>query len=679
MINLLSFQLWGTFLLSIVLFVLPGIGLGVLIFGRPTRRNPEPLVWGIVLGLGVSSLITLVIASFWGWRILYIVGSLVVLGAILLLIAFKTKQVLLAPRTSWTHLDWLLALTFSLGVLVAAAFTFSAVGKLTPNGYAFPELFGYDFILRNAYSAHVGHGLPLENPYFAGHRMYYYLLYYIFPAFAYNLTGLNGSITSICILYSGALAATFVFALFSLIKICTRNRLAQGLALTMGMFASSYNSLYVFAKRMFLPLFPSLYTLAKAKGLLAFSDLSNTWFRYILVEPQAILCLLVVLLAAYILLTAREFKRNLLQGTTVGLLVGIAMGTDGFIGFVLATWILICGLRRLVCRRACTGLTFANYVVGGIVAGCVVLIYFLVGMYAMANRASAFNLRPLWFIIVASPVYFPLDYGPLFIFGVIGIYSYLRRLSWKAEDMRIPGILLILAVVCVFFIFFVGQPVQDAQAGGGWDLVLRKAGMCLPLPLLLFSAVLLSRLLLSSEKKWLRWVVVGVALTPGLATFGVDFYHFRDVDNPTDTVYLSVSDKNASDWLRRNTPINTVIQCSPYYPGSAVYHPPIPAIFAERKIAAGPRALAQLSTATPEDVQRVLDDVQRMFETEDLVEAVAIARRHGIDYVYVGPHEKEKYGNGARKFATPCAGLMKVYDCDGVSIFQVLRERPNPR
>jgi YYY domain-containing protein len=65
-------------------------------------------------------------------------------------------------------------------------------------------------------------------------------------------------------------------------------------------------------------------------------------------------------------------------------------------------------------------------------------------------------------------------------------------------------------------------------------------------------------------------------------------------------------------------------------------------------------------------------DVERAYNTTDVVEAKAILKQYEVEYVYVGPLERDKYGDtGLAKFAT----FMEVaYQNEGVTIYRMPEE-----
>ena len=65
-------------------------------------------------------------------------------------------------------------------------------------------------------------------------------------------------------------------------------------------------------------------------------------------------------------------------------------------------------------------------------------------------------------------------------------------------------------------------------------------------------------------------------------------------------------------------------------------------------------------------------EVRRIFATSDVLEALAVIRKYGIDYVYVGHLEKRLYGRGVVKFEQAPGTFRKVYSNGGVSVYRVL-------
>jgi len=66
------------------------------------------------------------------------------------------------------------------------------------------------------------------------------------------------------------------------------------------------------------------------------------------------------------------------------------------------------------------------------------------------------------------------------------------------------------------------------------------------------------------------------------------------------------------------------------------------------------------------------NDVNTMYNTLDNDEALALLRKYGVSYVYIGRLERETYeAGGLQKFAAQPEYYTPIYDREGVTIFQV--------
>lgn len=64
--------------------------------------------------------------------------------------------------------------------------------------------------------------------------------------------------------------------------------------------------------------------------------------------------------------------------------------------------------------------------------------------------------------------------------------------------------------------------------------------------------------------------------------------------------------------------------------------------------------------------------INGLFENPNIEQVANIAKNHGIDYIYVGENEKNKFPQGCKKFNYENSFFKCVYEESGVSIFQRL-------
>ncbi|MDY6856524.1 MAG: hypothetical protein SWO11_17835 [Thermodesulfobacteriota bacterium] len=134
-----------------VLFVLAIYSiLGIIlahIAWKDTASRTEKLVFASVIGLAFICYISIIIAYFFAWKPLPIIGSILVFAGM----EFSLKTKLphtgrIAGSYSWTKVDFI-ASAIVLFLLTTFLFvTFSQIGLATKLGYRYSWLFGHYFI-----------------------------------------------------------------------------------------------------------------------------------------------------------------------------------------------------------------------------------------------------------------------------------------------------------------------------------------------------------------------------------------------------------------------------------------------------------------------------------------------------------------------------------------------------
>jgi uncharacterized membrane protein len=176
---------------------------------------------------------------------------------------------------------------------------------------------------------------------------------------------------------------------------------------------------------------------------------------------------------------------------------------------------------------------------------------------------------------------------------------------------------------------------------------------------------------------WLRsWrqsaaavAVAGIAVA-GLPTTLIDTFNAQDITNKRMgpgfrwTVSLSAHEQQAFAWIRTNTPPEAIVQMDPVSRGREMWsHIPT---FAQRRMWAG-RPILWLHV--PQYIERSRQ-VHRLYMTRDIWEACDLARDR-MDYVYVGPAERERMKSGIQKFSTAGGCFTLAFENPDVQIYRV--------
>ena len=99
-------------------------------------------------------------------------------------------------------------------------------------------------------------------------------------------------------------------------------------------------------------------------------------------------------------------------------------------------------------------------------------------MYSFKTGRGVLQVSPNWFNIIFSPIYFPLEYGPMFLFAVAGIFMLVKQKEtlnhWVYQYI-------ILLCIGFFFTWFIINPVETLFG-------MLKATRIIPISLLALTA-----------------------------------------------------------------------------------------------------------------------------------------------------------------------------------------------
>ncbi|MEM8531061.1 MAG: DUF2298 domain-containing protein [Chloroflexota bacterium] len=313
-------------------------------------------------------------------------------------------------------------------------------------------------------------------------------------------------------------------------------------------------------------------------------------------------------------------------------------------------------------------------------------------------RPTATQLRVVLFAVVAlvglfatiEPVFgLKLVLTVLIVVGMFVLLSRdLARATWFAIWMAVVGWMVSLGVELIF--------VRDHLAGGDWYRMntVFKFGLQIWMLLAVAAAVMLPHVLRGLGRagvfvEWVGWTVLMFLMLlsliyPVIATPNRIAYRFPESPPPTldglafmergtynwegNDIRLG-ADGEAIRWLNENiegTPI--VLQSShEFYRAYGV------------RIAANtglPTVISPLHASEHHDGSLVAErdrDVQQIYNTTDVNEALRLLAQYRVDYVYVGPFERAAYAEeGIAKFETLTdAYLSLAYSNDEVAIYAV--------
>jgi hypothetical protein len=235
-----------------------------------------------------------------------------------------------------------------------------------------------------------------------------------------------------------------------------------------------------------------------------------------------------------------------------------------------------------------------------------------------------------------------LSLGPLIVPALLGLWPPWRlpRRAWPAVAGTVLGLL-------VFYL--VRLSVEDSYRGF-------RAGQLLQLALPGLAALFFARLWpLDVARGGRRWRAAGatmavVLLVIGLPTTLIDTYNAQDVGNRRMgpgfrwTVTLTADEQEAYRWMRTQTPRDAIVQMDPIAHGRETWSQ-LPTFAWRRMAAARPISLMDIPDYTERSRK-----AHRIYADRNAETAVLLARELGIDYIFIGPAERQ---------ANPAAALAK--------------------
>jgi hypothetical protein len=209
---------------------------------------------------------------------------------------------------------------------------------------------------------------------------------------------------------------------------------------------------------------------------------------------------------------------------------------------VAFAWFGAWNLWPFLTRREARG----RIVLAGLVSLVVIAGGFLLRVFPPGSGVLRFGLHPA---AKYGPVYFLVDFGPLFLFGALGLYLCLRC----GMNAALRSMALLLAVG-VFLAFCVTVDIEPNH-------LIRKAIKPLELALVVFAVFACSRYLDLWPRYWIR-VAGALAILAGFVTLCTDIFQYIDVESERrpQTTYISPDRMQAMDWIRTRTAKDALVQ-----------------------------------------------------------------------------------------------------------------------
>jgi hypothetical protein len=619
---------------------------GYLLLRRCGLSTMHAMIYGVPCGFAITGLFLLIHLGSIGWNF-YLIAFfylLIVLGLFLGIRKSKERETNHTDTQS-LQISFTLLLVICLFVFVAFI-PFYYMGVLTEHGYAYSGLFGHDFILRGTYSVALANSVPPDNYFFYGKQIQnFYLLGYILPAAVYRIIGFDGNIREIlsviCLLNIPVFFLLVYDLIFDFIGYHKKINIQKvEKVFSVVMFCYSYHWIFFFLKR---------FADSKNVGFLkTFTDkmglISQSWLRNVIFEPQLVLALMMVILILKIMRRPYTVQR----GFWLGVFFSAMAMSDIAIFFIFSTSYGLFLFYEFIKNRklaiVCDSFALA---IAGI---AMVIIFFLLGILTSPEYSNQIILRPYTVVIIGLPVFLLLHLGFLPVTTITGILG-------RPRD-RESILMIILLVVCLFFMFFVWETING-------NTFIRKGLYLLRLPVLLFSVYYLYQM---TKPRWSK--IVYTLLLIALPTIISDVYALADVDNKTYTTYVSENEMQAAAWLKNNTERDVVVQSAIDYPGYFDYS--LTVSFAERRGGLSHWKLAYVFYPNINALQERSTKIRKIFSTDSAMERYQIVKNLQINYLLVGNEEQKQYPGCQLKIGNDIVHFYKVYSNKSVKIYKVL-------
>jgi len=628
---------------SLLLFVLPGIFAARLLLPATAHRY---LFWATVIpaGYGVSTALTVAVILVTGFHP-GLCFAVIIAAALAALIyrrhtgnrssahtggpslssssspSSPSSRLSTAPSPSWLITGLLIGVLL-VGLLVIP---YSRVGTATGDGIAYRAYYSGDYLKHVAVTAELTRGvLPPDNPYFAGKKLHYYWMFYVFPALMTEITGpdrVEDVLQTVNLLLAGVFIGMWVFAAHALIY----RRWARLLVMLTPFCFASFEGVAVFREVMkkgwpwdgFRAYNVDGYT----RWILGQPEV-DTLFRLIQYNMQHIIP--AAFFIVFLMLFSSRTMVSRRQAAGMGLVCALSIGHSGFLGSFLTLWTGLCLVilgpwnRRGIRERLVLATVMA-------LPPLAALFIYKTGFQMLGNTGNPLMLT-LVKPVAEHPIRFLLLNFGIAVTGLPGIFF------WRRGHR--PAI--ILATLAMIWVACVIVPDWPSDVGV-------KVGYTLAMALALLTGRWIDRL---PDKTGLR-IAAPLVLIPGallaLPTLAMEVYNSADIENDRYVSRIDPVDWDAYRFMRRNLSPDARIQTGPNIREANAPFSPIPT-FAHRHTYCGDWMHAHIFLI-PERLYKIrLDQVRRMYTNRDPAAVHSLCRNAGITHLYWGTSENENHG-----------------------------------
>lgn len=642
-----------------ILATVPGWPIGRAIFGA---TSPARWIAGGLIGYGLTTVALWVpLALHQAWWLPFVASWAV--ACTLTFVLFRGDAEPLAPLPQWTGATTrALALALCLVPLVMVL-PYRNVARIDEQGGRnYRAYFTADFVWHEALAAELARfDSPPRNPYMAAEPLHYYWGYFVLPSVATGVVTQAKQVPPIeSFLAVNNLGAglLFVGAVFLAAFAAVPRAWAVASALWLVVLSASAEGLYQVVSQ-----WQKSVPLSQVRGINI--DAVTAWFFYGLTVdglprslwwgPQHANASALGLVAVTIAICAgptMSVRAAGVAGTALGLALMMSPFPAGSMTLVYGVALIWMALSapRVLPRLVATQVAAVAMVALGL-GWCLLNGTFDGAGSAVALRLSSAAMHTPFTIL-------GLALGPVLVPALGGLAIVAARRFPPSTRAAVVGVAL--SALLFFFVTLVLEPIWVGWRAGHLFLIAS--------PALIAAAIGAAHDRIGRPATAVLFIALMLA---GLPTTLIDIYNAQDTTNLNMgpgfrwTVRLSPQEQEALRWVETRTPRSALVQMSLTPRGRETWSL-IPS-FARRRMAAGlPISLLR----TPE-YDALAARADRLYETEDPDEALAIWRELKIDYLYVGRVEREAFAAGTAKFGAHPERFGRVFSNDEAAVYVI--------
>jgi len=643
---------------TVVWFTLPGVFIARAVYAKQPGASIGSWLLGGVWGHAFSSLALL---ALWvaglrsGWILL--LAPLLTFSVVFLVRPLAGRFTL--PQ--FTRADVLAVLLLLLIVPLVVGRPFARVGADLPDGRAYRAYFTADFVWRMAVAAELSKGdVPPRNQFYLDDPLRYYWLPHLLPAIQYRLQTPPARLEQVLLVNSVVLDLVFVAFFYALTRQLVTSRAAAVAGCVSAVLFTSFEG----AERLW---FHWRHAIPFDAIRNVNIDAVENWYygalkidglqRLLWYQPHHAMGYAAGLSALLCATQAREVGRF---GTMVwiGVLLACSLLLSTFAALMLTSMVAIYVGIRLIKEGRYAAL--ATSAVGAALPLALGLGVALLLQYVDRGESLIqLGLNPAATRGVTASL---LLNFPMLAASFVGLWIAMRS---DAPHADIFGV-----IVCVSALFYFFVDVIDHQhVYVGW-----RSGHFTFIASAALGGYALQELLRGRRRVPIVTAVIAVMFAAAaVPTMAIDIYNTQDVANRSRgpsfrwTLVLPPEEIQALDWIRKNTPTDAIVQVEPFVRDTNTWAY-LPA-FAERRMAGGlPLGMVPLAK-----YQAASQRVKAIYAAPSWKEAYDRAKELRIDYVVVGPPERQAYPSFEAMLNEQPSYFQPVFHNGSVTIYHLAK------